>query len=79
MPKKKSSSSHQITASPEEIYFLHRHNVKVYPVGFKGKWKIQVNNNGKVKSFDKLLSEPDTHEAIALTIKYYCKLLKEVK
>ena len=58
-------------------YILIKNGIKVYPVGYSGKFKIQVDNNGKLKTFDKLITQVEVNEAINKTIKYYYDKLKE--
>lgn len=76
---KKKSNSLQKTASPEQLYFVHKHGIKVYPISKNGSWYIEVNNNGKIKLFDKRVGKDDLNEAIAKTIIYYYNKLKETK
>ena len=40
------------------------------------KWYIEVNNNGKKKTFPKKISASEIDDAIWKTINYYYKLLK---
>ena len=75
MAKRKS-----ITSLPDVSgfnYILIKNGIKVYPVGYNGKFKIQVDNNGKLKTFDKLITQGEVNEAINKTIKYYYDKLKE--
>lgn len=58
-------------------YILIKNGIKVYPVGYSGKFKIQVDNNGKLKTFNKLITQGEVNEAINKTIKYYYDKLKE--
>lgn len=58
-------------------YILIKNGIKVYPVGYSGKFKIQVDNNGKLKTFDKLITQGEVNEAINKTIRYYYDKLKE--
>jgi hypothetical protein len=58
-------------------YILIKNGIKVYPVGYIGKFKIQVDNNGKLKTFDKLITQGEVNEAINKTIRYYYDKLKE--
>jgi len=87
------SSSHKKQASPEQIYFVIKNNILVYPISEftflsrKGKenfgvikyqrWYIEVNNNGKIQVFDKKVDKDDLNESIALTIIYFYNKLKE--
>lgn len=75
----KKSSSSQKTASPEQIYFVHKNGIFVYPVSKNGSWLIEVDNNGKKYRFEKKVSQNDLNDAIAKTIIYYFNKLKEKK
>ena len=72
-------NSQQKTASPNEIYFVGKNGIKVYPVSISGSWFIEVNNNGKTHRFDKKVSQNDLNEALAKTIIFYYNKLKEKK
>lgn len=74
---KKKSNLFQITASPEQIYFVGKSGVLVYPISKSGSWFIEVSNNGKILRFEKKVSKNDLNEVIAKTIIYYYKKLKE--
>lgn len=74
------AKSKSITSLPDVSgfnYILIKNGIKVYPVGYNGKFKIQVDNNGKLKTFDKLITQGEVNEAINKTIKYYYDKLKE--
>ena len=75
---KKNFNLSTIQASPEEIYFVIKRKVFVYPVFKNGKFYIEVDNNGKVKTFEKIVSIKELNDAVAKTIKYYYKLLKKL-
>jgi len=75
----KKSSSSQKTASPEQIYFVHKNGIFVYPTSKYGSWFIEVNNNGKLHRFDKKVPEKELNDAVAKTIIYYYNKLKETK
>lgn len=75
---KKSSNLLTTQASPEEIYFVIKRKVFVYPIYKNGKFYIQVDNNGKLKTFEKSVAIKDLNDAIAKTIKHYYKLLKKL-
>lgn len=66
-------------ASPEQLYFVHQHGIKVYPISKLGSWFIEVDNNGRLKLFDKKVHKDDLNDAIAKTIIYYYNKLKETK
>ena len=76
---KKKSSSSQKTASGNQIYFVHKNGIKVYPVSISGSWFIEVNNNGKTHRFDKKVSQDELNEALSKTIIFYYNKLKEKK
>lgn len=77
MSKTRKSNSSKIQVSPDKIYFVHKHGIKVYPVFIRGSWLIEVDNNGKIDRFDKKVPQNDLNEAIALTIIYYYNKLKQ--
>ena len=64
-------------ASPEQIYFVIKSGIKVYPISKLGSWLIEVDNNGKIQRFEKKVSQNDLNDAIAKTIIYYYNKLKE--
>lgn len=43
------------------------------------RWYVEINNNGKVKTFPKIVSDSEVTESIWKTINYYYKLLTEKK
>jgi len=71
------SSSHKKQASPEQIYFVYKNGIKVYPISKSGSFFIEVDNNGKIQVFDKKVDKNDLNESIALTIIYFYNKLKE--
>lgn len=71
------SSSLQKTASPEQIYFVGKRGIMIYPINVEGSWFIQVNNNGKLKTFSKVISITEINESVAKTVIYYYNELKE--
>lgn len=71
------SSSLQKTASPEQIYFVGRSGIKVYPINISGSWYIQSDNNGVLKTFSKEISTIEINESIAKTVIYYYNQLKK--
>jgi len=76
---KKKSNLLQKTASPEQIYFVSKNGIKVYPISKSGAWYIEVDNNGRIQRFEKKVSQNELNEAIALTIIFYYNKLKEKK
>lgn len=75
---KKKSSSLQKTASPEQIYFVGKSGIIVYPIYKYGNWYIQVNNNNVITTFDKKIASSEINESIAKTIIYFYKKLKSI-
>ena len=59
-------------------YVLRKNGITTYPivVGY-GKWKIEVNNNGNITTYKKIISSKEIDEAINKTIRYYYDKLKE--
>lgn len=82
-----------INKDPAKLYFVRKHGIEIYPIsefeyksrrgsyGSAGskKWYIEVNNNGKIKTFDKIVPDAELSESIWKTINHYYKLLKEKK
>jgi len=79
MGKKKLNSLAESKASPEQIYFVYKNGIKIYPVNVGQKMFIEVDNNGKIKRFDKELKQKEVNDALAKTIIYYCELLEKTK
>jgi hypothetical protein len=77
MPKKKSSSLAETIVRPEQFHFVLSSGIKVYPISKNYKHYVQVDNNGKIKTFDKPVSQNDLNDAIAKTIIYYYNELKK--
>lgn len=69
----------QKTASPEQIYFVGKSGIKVYPINVNSSWFIQVDNNGVLKTFPKSILQNEINESVAKTVIYYYNLLKEKK
>lgn len=78
MAKTRKSSS-EIILSNDVIYFVSKHGIKIYPVSKFFKWYIQVDNNGKIKTFDKIVTPAELNNSIAKTYQYYYKLLNDKK
>lgn len=92
LAKKKSSS---INMDPHKGYIVMKHGILIYPISefeYKNRrgvqdfscikyqrWYIEVNNNGKKKTFDKIIKANEVNDAIWSTINYYYKLLTEKK
>ena len=67
----------QKTASPEQLYYVGKNGIKVYPVFRLGSWSIEVDNNGRIFLFDKKVLHSSLNEALAKTIIFYYNKLKE--
>jgi len=67
----KKSNISQSNASPEQIYFVAKNGIKVYPVSKSSSWFIEVDNNGRIHRFEKKVPQNELNEAIALTVIYY--------
>lgn len=76
---KKKSNSLQKTASPEQIYFVAKNGIKIYPISKSGAWFIEVDNNGKMYRFDKKVPQNELNEALAKTTIFYYNKLKNIK
>lgn len=61
----------------KESHFIYHCGIKVYPIAKGKNWYIQVDNNGKIKTFEKAISQSEVNEAIAKTIKFYYGLIKK--
>jgi hypothetical protein len=66
-----------VKASADQIYHLISRDILIYPVIKNGRWYIQVDNYGNIKTFDKPILEKDINEAIAKTIIFYYKKLTD--
>lgn len=66
-------------ASPEQIHFVGKSGIKVYPVSKSGAWFIEVDNNGKIYRFEKKVPQNELNESIAKTVIFYYNKLKEKK
>lgn len=73
--KKKSNSL--ITASSQEIYFVIKNGIKIYPIFRNYFWFIQVDNNGKITTYEKRINQKEINDSVAKTIKHFYKLLKD--
>lgn len=71
--KTKSSLSIDVN---KESYFIFHCGIKVYPIAKGKNWFIQVDNNGKIKTFEKAITQSEVNDAIAKTIKFYYQQIK---
>lgn len=78
MAKTRKSSS-EIVLSKEILYSVLKHGIKIYPISRFFKWYIEVDNNGKIKTFDKIVTPAELNNSIAKTYQYYYKLLNDKK
>lgn len=74
--KKKSSLS--VPLINREMSFCVANGIKVYPVFKKGKWYIESENNGKIKTFDKEVKNEDISYYMAQTYLFYYDKLKKL-
>lgn len=63
----------------KEMSFCLASGIKVYPVNKKGKWFIEVDNNGKIKTFEKAITEKEISESAVKTYQFYYNRLKELE
>lgn len=84
-----------INKDPAKLRYVSKHGILIYPISefeFKNRrgindfvcikskrWYVEINNNGKVKTFPKIVSDSEVTESIWKTINYYYKLLTEKK
>lgn len=63
----------KITNLPDvsiQSYELIKSGIKVYPIHFRGKWWIEINNNGKIQRFEKAIAQNEINLAVHKTILY---------
>jgi len=78
MPKKKSSSSTETIVRPEQFHLVLSSGIKVYPISRNFKWYVQIDNNGKIKTYNKQVPQSELNDAIAKTIIHlYNQLTKD--
>lgn len=92
MAKKKIVS--KVKTYPEKLLLVSKHGINIYPLPEaeiferQGKsvysansknWYIEVNNNGKIKTFQKAIIASDIQDAIWKTIVHYHELLTDKK
>lgn len=77
MAKKTVSS---INKDPAKLYLVMKHGISVYPVSAGNKkWYVEVNNNGKLKKYTKIVPDAELEDSIWKTINHYYNLLNEKK
>jgi len=72
----KKSNLSKVQNDGDKSYYLYKNNITVYPIYKNGKFQIQVNNNNRLKTFEKQISQKEINESIAKTINYYYELLQ---
>lgn len=75
--QKSTSSTKTVVNDGNKSYYIFARGVKVYPIYKNGKFQIQVDNNNRLRTFEKQLSQKEINEAIAKTVNYYYDKLKE--
>lgn len=75
------SKRDKITNLPDvskQNYEIIKAGVKVYPVYFRGKWHIEIDNKGKIQRFEKAIVQNEVNLAVHKTI-LYCheKIIKK--
>lgn len=58
-------------------YELIKNGIKIYPICYNGKFKIEVNNNCNFTTYKKVITSKEIDEAINLTIQLWYKKLKD--
>lgn len=76
MPKKKSSTS-IVTASSDQLIYIHQKGIKVYPVHVSMKMYVEVDNNGILTRYKTPLTKDTINEAINKTCIFWYNKLKE--
>lgn len=77
MAKRKKNDDLLLPDVSNENYRLIKAGIKVYPVATNGKWKIHVDNNGKITIFNKVITQKEVNYAINQTITFMFNKLKE--
>jgi hypothetical protein len=75
MAKRKTTT--QLPDVSKQNYELIKAGVKVYPVHFRGKWFIEIENNGTIQRFEKSVTQQEINLAVHSTIIYCYKRLTE--
>ena len=73
-----------------ELHFLINCGIKIYPIGeiefyrrsnsskgSQNNFLIEINNNGKIKTFEKRIKSNEIDEALEKTIIFYYQKIKE--
>lgn len=61
----------------KQNYELIKAGVKVYPIHFRYKWWIEINNNGKIQRFEKAITQNEINLAVHKTILYCYEKINE--
>lgn len=75
MAKRKETT--QLPNVQNEHYEITKAGVKVYPIHYRGKWFIEIDNNGKIQRFEKSVVQQEINLAVRNTIIYCYKRLTE--
>jgi hypothetical protein len=67
----------QLPNVQNEHYEITKAGVKVYPIHYRGKWFIEIDNNGKIQRFEKSVVQQEINLAVRNTIIYCYKRLTE--
>ena len=76
---KKNSNSLTVPDSYKEAGICIKNGIKVYPVQIRSKWKIEVDNNGKITVIDKEISQNEINYAMAMTYIFYAGKIEKLK
>jgi len=66
----------QIPDSNNAAHLCIKNGIKVYPVYINYKWFIEVNINGRIKTFDKSITQDEINYAMSSTYIFYAEKLK---
>lgn len=79
MKSKSSTKKLNLSATTEfkKIHFVITSGIKIYPIYKNGKFHIQVDNNNRIKTFEKQLTQREINYALAKTIDFYYDQLKQ--
>lgn len=75
----KRSTKYISKATSEQNRDLLMEGIKIYPVYKFSRWFIEVDNNGKIKTFDKSIKQNEIPESIDKTILFYYNKLIDKK
>jgi len=75
MAKRKETT--QLPNVQMEHYHITKAGVKVYPVYFRSRWFVEIDNNGTIQRFEKSVTQQEINNAVHNTIIYCYKRLTE--